>query len=137
MAILGVDFGLKRIGVAFARGDSNVAFPGPVLTGTADELLEQVAREAASQKATEIVIGLPKNMDGSHGEMSVRVTAFARKLGELTSANIVMWDERLTSVQARRRMLSTGPSRKQRKKRIDALAAQLILQSYLDSKLRK
>jgi len=137
MAILGVDFGLKRIGVAFTRDNSNVAFPGPVLTGTAEELLEQVAREAALHKAAEIVIGLPKNMDGSHGEMSARVAAFAEKLGELTSAHIVTWDERLTSVQARRRMLSTGPSKKQRRKRIDALAAQLILQGYLDSKLRK
>ncbi|MFH1732179.1 MAG: Holliday junction resolvase RuvX, partial [Planctomycetota bacterium] len=84
--------------------------------------------------ATTIVVGLPKNMDGTEGEMSARAQAFADKLREATAADVVTWDERLTSRQADRAMLSGDLSRKKRKKRIDSLAAQIMLQSYLDSR---
>lgn len=134
MAILGIDFGLKRIGLAHAGEGTGIAFPGPVITGTEEEALAKVTAEAASQGATTIVVGLPKNMDGSGSEMSERASAFADKLREATGAVVVMWDERLTSRQADRAMLSGDLSRKKRKKRIDSLAAQIMLQSYLDSR---
>lgn len=134
MAILGVDFGLKRVGVAFAGDSAAIAFAGPVLTGAEDQVIAQIANEAATRHATTIVVGLPKNMDGTESEMSALAQAFAGKLREATAADVVMWDERLTSRQADRAMLSGDLSRKKRKKRIDSLAAQIMLQSYLDSK---
>lgn len=133
MAILGIDFGLKRVGIAHAGDGASIAFPGPVLTGTEEDAVGKIAAEAASQGATTIVVGLPKNMDGSEGEMGKRAQAFADKLREATGADVVMWDERLTSRQADRAMLGADMSRKKRKKRIDSLAAQIMLQSYLDS----
>ncbi len=134
MTILGIDFGLKRIGIAHAGDGASIAFPGPVVTGTEEEAVAKVAAEAASLGATTIVVGLPKNMDGSESEMGERANEFADKLREATGAEVVMWDERLTSRQADRAMLSGDLSRKKRKKRIDSLAAQIILQSYLDSR---
>ena len=133
MALLGVDFGLKRVGLAFAGDKASIAFPGPVLTGAEDEIIEQIAHEAATRHAATIVVGLPKNMNGTEGEMSVLAQAFADKLRAATAADVVMWDERLTSRQADRAMLSGNLSRKKRKKRIDSLAAQIMLQSYLDA----
>jgi len=133
MAILGIDFGLKRVGIAFAGDEASIAFPGPVVTGGENDVLAKVKAEAASRNAATIVVGLPKNMNGTDSEMSARAEAFADKLREATGVEVVMWDERLTSRQADRAMLSGDLSRKKRKKRIDSLAAQLMLQSYLDA----
>ena len=136
MVILGIDFGLKRIGIAFSNDGATIAFPGPVITGGEEQAVRQIAQEAESRNADKIVVGLPKNMDGTESEMSVRAEAFAEKLREAVSAKVVMWDERLTSVQADRAMLTGDLSRKKRKKRIDSLAAQLMLQSYLENRDR-
>jgi len=136
VAILGVDFGLKRIGIAFSNDSATIAFPGPLVTGTEQECVRAILREAETRRATEIVIGLPKHMDGSEGEMSDRVKAFAEKLRTKTGAVVVTWDERLTSVQANRAMRSGDIPWKKRKTKIDSLAAQLMLQSYLDSRGR-
>jgi putative pre-16S rRNA nuclease len=134
MSILGVDFGLKRTGLAFSAEGTSIAFPGPVLTGSEDDVVRQITQEAKARGATEIVVGLPRNMDGSESVMSANARAFADKLAGVVSANVVVWDERLTSRQADRAMLSGDLSRKKRKKRIDSLAAQIMLQSYLDAK---
>ncbi len=137
MTILGVDFGLRRIGIAFSNPNGTIAFAGPVISGDEeDESIRRIAQEVESHNAAEIVIGLPRNMDGSDGDMSAQATAFAGKLAKAVPANVVMWDERLTTVHAKRMMLSGNPSKKKRHKRIDSLAAQLMLQSYLDSKSR-
>ena len=135
MTILGVDFGLQRTGLAFSNADDRVAFPGPTLTGAEDELVQQIAREAASRGASEIVVGLPRHLNGSDSEMSVLASVFAANLRRAVPVKVVTWDERLTSRQADRAMLTGDLSRKKRKKRIDALAAQLMLQNYLDSRL--
>ena len=134
MAILGVDFGLKRVGIAFAENSGTVAFAGPALTGTREELLRRVAEEARTRQATVVVVGLPRNMDGTEGEIAARARAFAHKLREAVAGEVVMWDERLTSVQADRAMLGADLSRKKRRRRVDSVAAQLLLQSYLDAR---
>ena len=134
MTILGVDFGLQRTGLAFSPEGTGMAFPGPVLTGSEDDVVRQVAQEAESRGATQIVVGLPQNMDGSESEMSANAQIFAARLAEVVSADVVTWDERLTSRQADRAMLAGNLSRKKRKQRIDSLAAQIMLQSYLDAK---
>jgi len=134
VSILGVDFGLKRFGIAFSNDSATIAFPGSVVTGTEAECIRRIAKEAEAHRAAEIVVGLPKNMNGTDGDMSNRVKAFAVKLRQATPAKVVTWDERLTSVQATRAMCRGDLSRKQRKARVDSMAAQLMLQSYLDSK---
>jgi putative holliday junction resolvase len=137
MTVLGIDFGLQRTGMAFSAEGTTMAFPGPVFTGDEDEVIRQIEREAASRGATEIVVGLPRHMDGTESPMSTQARDFADKLAKAVSAKVVMWDERLTSRQADRAMLSGDLSRRKRKQRIDSLAAQLILQSYLDAQARK
>lgn len=135
MALIGIDYGLKRIGIAFSS--ATIAFPGPVITGSEDDCIAKIIKEAQSRGATEIVIGLPRNMDGSESEMSARVAAFAEKIRAATKIPVITWDERLTSVQADRAMLSGDLSRKKRKEKIDSMSAQIMLQSYIDSKAKR
>ena len=134
MAVLGVDFGLRRMGIAFTGESATVAFAGPGITGEEEACIRQIAKEAQSRKATEIVVGLPKHMDGGETEMTRRVIEFAEKLRQAVPVKVTTWDERLTSVQAERAMLSGDLSRKKRRKRVDSLAAQLMLQDYLDAR---
>ena len=134
MAVLGIDFGLKRIGLAFSDPGNTIAFPGPTITGSEEECIAAIVQEAESRAATEIVVGLPKHMNGGESDMSARAGEFAEKLRRAATATVITWDERLTSVQAERAMLSGDLTRAKRKKRIDSLAAQLMLQSYLDSR---
>jgi len=98
VSILGVDFGLKRFGIAFSNDSATIAFPGSVVTGTEAECIRRIAKEAEAHRAAELVVGLPKNMNGTDGDMSNRVKAFAVKLRQATPAKVVTWDERLTSV---------------------------------------
>lgn len=133
MTVLGVDFGLKRTGLAFSDPGETIAFPGPLITGAQPDCVRQVAQEAAERGADTIVVGLPKHLDGSEGEMTRRAYAFADALRHAAEATVTTWDERLTSVQAERAMLSGDLTRKKRKRRIDSLAAQLMLQNYLDA----
>ena len=131
MPIIGVDYGLKRVGLAFASG--TIAFAGQTLTGGDDECARGVVKEAEKISAEEIVVGLPKNMNGTDSEMTARARHFAEKLKCATKIKIVLWDERLTSVQAERAMLSGDLSRRKRKKHIDSISAQIMLQSYIDA----
>ena len=137
MTVLGADFGLRRIGLAFSDPEKRIAFPGPVVTGSEDECLAAVVEEARVRGASEIVVGLPVHMDGGESEMSSRAAAFAAALRRAAAVPVVTWDERLTSAQAERAMISGDLSRRKRKRRIDSLAAQLMLQAYLDSRQRR
>ncbi len=137
MTVLGVDFGLRRIGLAFSDPEGRIAFPGPVLGGSEGECIAEVAEEALSHGAGEIVVGLPVHMDGGASKMSARAAAFAAALRRAVSVPVITWDERLTSAQAERAMLSGDLSRRKRKRRIDSLAAQLMLQNYLDSRPKR
>jgi putative Holliday junction resolvase len=137
MTVLGIDFGRKRTGVAFSDPGGRIAFAGPVLTGAETDVVAQIAAEARERGAGAIVVGLPRNMDGTDSRMSRAVEAFAEKLRAATDAEIVTWDERMTSLQADRAMLDADLSRGKRKKRIDSMAAQLMLQSYLDAQGRE
>ncbi len=130
--IIGVDTGEKRVGLAISDSLQVTSRPaGAVDAGIA---ADRIAALAASEEAAEIVVGLPLNMDGSEGESARKAREFASLLEARTSLPVALWDERLTSVQAERLMISADMSRGKRKKKIDGLAAQLMLQSYLDSK---
>ena len=132
-AIAGLDLGTKTIGVAVSDGLRSVASPLLVIrrekfTLDAQALLKIVADRAL----VGIVLGLPRNMDGSEGPRAQSTRAFARNLERLTPLPIGFWDERLSTVAAERALLEADTSRKRRKAVIDQVAAGYILQGALD-----
>lgn len=135
MAILGLDFGEKRIGVALA--EDLVAIPLIVIERASKEVdLKRVLALAEKHTATRIVVGLPRSMDGSIGKQAQAVLGFCRELYLQTDIPIDTWDERLSTVAAERLLLDVGMKREKRKVHRDAIAAAIILQAYLDSTSR-
>ena len=135
MRILGLDVGSKTIGVAIsdplgwtAQGIDTIRRKNK------EQDIELVHKICKDYGVETIVIGLPKNMNGTIGESGERVLALAELIKEKTNLPIEMWDERLTTVAAERSLIEGDVSRKKRKKVIDMLAAVIILQGYLDSK---
>lgn len=132
-AVLGLDLGTKTIGVALSDRRWSVASPQETVqrkkfTADAARLLEIAdAREAGG-----IILGLPRNMDGSEGPRCQSTRAFARNLARLTDLPIGFWDERLSTVAAERALLEADASRKRRSQVIDNIAAAYILQGVLD-----
>jgi putative Holliday junction resolvase len=135
MAIIGLDVGDKHIGVAMAIG--TIAVPVAVIGRTQEEQdLERIAALTQDYETELIVIGLPRSMDGSIGAQAELVLDFAKSLSNYTDIPIDMCDERLTTVTADRLLQESGAKRKQRKANIDAMAAAVILQAYIDGKNR-
>jgi len=139
MRILGIDLGDRRTGLAISDEGEMLAggLPTVETRGGATAVVGAVKRVCDEQGVGHIVVGLPINMDGSHGPRAQTTLEFVERLGEAVGVDIETWDERLTSVQADRLMLSADLSRKKRKKRVDRLAAQIMLQSYLDARARR
>ena len=132
--ILGVDYGDKRTGLARSDASGFLASGiGYVSPGGMKSTAEVVAKTAIENKCEVIVIGLPKNMDGSEGWRAETVRAFSEILSELVDCRIVLYDERLSTMQAHRMLNITDIKSKKRKQVIDTLSAQIILQNYLDS----
>ena len=134
MRILALDHGTKRIGVAVSDELKLIAQPVEYIDAEpfADFLnrLKQLLRE----KEVELVlVGLPRNMDGSYGPAALKVQQFVAVLGGAITVPIKTWDERLTSVQANRLLIQGGVRRQKRKQNVDKTAAAILLQSYLDS----
>lgn len=131
MAVLGLDVGEKRIGVALADGP--LAIPLTVIDRAGEGAdLERVLDLAQEHGAERIVVGLPRSMDGSIGRQAERVLAFSKALSQHTDIPVDTWDERLSTVAAERLLLDTGMKRGKRKEKRDAMAATIILQAYLD-----
>jgi len=136
--ILGVDYGDKRTGLARSDETGFLASGiGYISPGGMKSTAQAVAQAAADNKCEKIVVGLPKNMDGSEGWRAETVRAFAEMLSEITDCEIVMYDERLSTMQAHRMLSITDIKSKKRKQVIDTLSAQIILQNYLDSQKMK
>jgi putative Holliday junction resolvase len=130
----GLDVGDRRIGVAISDEYGWTAQGVNVVHRTQlDKDLEALRTALAPFAPTTIVIGLPKNMNGSLGPQAQKVLAFARQVEEVLAVPIVMWDERLSTVGAERVLLEADLSRAKRRKVIDKVAAVFILQGYLDS----
>ncbi|MFD1882247.1 Holliday junction resolvase RuvX [Paracoccus pacificus] len=132
-ALAGLDLGTKTIGVAVSDGLRHVASPLKVIrrskfTADAAELL-QIAKDRG---LAGLVLGLPRNMDGSEGPRAQSTRAFARNLERLTPLPITFWDERLSTVAAERALLEADTSRRRRAEVIDQVAAGYILQGALD-----
>lgn len=134
MRMLGIDLGERRTGVATCDEREILASPYAVLTvrglnDTVKQLLPIIEREMPQK----IVVGLPLNTDGTHGEKAVRAEAFCDMLRGKTDVEIVLWDERYSTVEAYSLFHEVGKSEKTARQNIDAVAASLILQSYIDS----
>jgi len=135
--ILGVDYGDVRTGLAVSDALGFLATGiGTIRPGGMRNTAEAVAKEAEKQGTALIVIGLPKNMDGSEGFRAEAVRAFAALLSEYTTIPYTFYDERLSTAEAHQILNLTDVGGKKRKKVIDTLSAEIILQNYLDSQRR-
>ena len=131
---LGIDHGEARIGLAIS--DELGMLAHPLETIHVKETPDPVARIAVivvRDKIGTIVLGMPRNMDGSYGPAAEKVRAFAEKLRAACPCPVKLWDERLTSVAAQRALHEAGRNVKDSRKVIDQVAAQMILQGWLDS----
>jgi putative Holliday junction resolvase len=131
--LLGLDLGDKTVGLALSDARRAIASPLATLRRTrfAADAAALLAT-AAERGAVALVLGLPRNMDGSEGPRAQSARAFARNLARLTPLPMLMWDERLSTVAAERALLAADLSRKRRAEVIDAVAAGYILQGALD-----
>lgn len=134
MRILGLDVGTKNIGVSICDPMGIIAGGLPTIRRKGDtEADVRKVTDAVKEYGVEtIVVGLPKNMNGTEGPSCDMAKEFAALVSEVVDTPIVFWDERLTSVMAENAMIEADLSRKKRKQKVDSLAAILILQSYLD-----
>ncbi len=137
MKILGIDYGDVRVGLAvsdvtefLASGIGNVKITGM------NNAVELVCEKIKEHNCEKIVLGLPLNMNGSHGEKADKIKVFGEKLKEASGLEVEYVDERLTTVIAHGFMNETGTHGKKRKESVDTLSAQIILQNYLDGKRR-
>jgi len=129
--VLGIDYGTARIGVAVSDALGMLAHPLEAVPAGA-AAFTRIAELARARGAARIVVGLPRNMNGSEGGSAAAAREFAAKLGETTGLPILLRDERLSTVAAQRMLHDAGMDAKKSKKHIDAAAAQIILQTYLD-----
>ncbi len=130
---LGVDYGDKRTGLAECDPSGMLASGICTISeGGMRKTAERVAREAESRACKKIIIGLPKNMDGTEGERADVIRAFAALLSEYTAIPLDFYDERMTTMVAYRFLGETGTFGKKRKDAVDTLSAEIILQNYID-----
>lgn len=135
MRIMAVDLGLARTGLAISDEGERLAAPiGTVAERDSARLLERVAQQAQQHGAGMIVVGYPKNMDGTCGESAQRAEAFARALSERTGLEVALWDERMTTMAAIGYLNSSDVRGKKRKNVIDTVAATVILDGFLESR---
>lgn len=137
MIILAVDYGDVRTGLAISDPSETLASPVCSITQRNPDLLAQeIAGIVEERKVNRIIVGLPKNMDGSCGARAEKCRAFASLLHQITGAETELQDERLTTVSAHQALNRTNTRGKKRKAVIDQVSAVMILQDYLDSKNR-
>ena len=132
--ILALDHGTKRIGVAISDEMKMIAQPLEFVPAEPlADALNRLRAILAEKPAELIVVGMPRNMDGSYGPAAEKVRAFIEELKPALGLPVRTWDERLTSAQANRMMVHGNVRRDQRKEKVDAIAAAIILQSFLDA----
>ena len=132
--VLGVDYGDRRTGVAVSDESGTIAFPRETLVCTqVAQAAAAVARVATTESVGMIVVGYPLNMDGSAGRRVARTEEFIKELAQRTTIPVARWDERLSTRSVEAVLVEAGTSRAKRKGVVDKLAAQQILQNYLDA----
>ena len=137
MRYLGLDLGTRTLGVSISDLTHTIASTYGTIRydeGDYDYLISELYKIIKTEKIEKVVLGLPKNMNNTLGESAIRCIDFGKMIEEKIDVVVVMQDERLTTVEATNYMLEANVSRKKRKTKIDSLAANIILQSYLDRK---
>lgn len=133
MKIMGVDFGDARTGIAVSDQSGFLASPVCVVKETEfDEVVKKVAVYAAQYAVGRVVVGYPKNMNGTIGERAEKSERFSKELEKAAGVPVTLWDERCTTMSAAVYMNATDTRGRKRKNTIDAAAATIILQDYLD-----
>jgi putative holliday junction resolvase len=132
--ILGLDFGTRRIGAAISDPGRTIAFPLEIYERRGPHLDERHYRELIEENDVDrIVVGLPLHTSGREGELAARARAFGEWLGGVSGRPVIYFDERYTTVEAENRLIDLGMTRQKRKALRDKLAAQIMLQSYLEA----
>jgi putative holliday junction resolvase len=135
MRILALDHGTRRIGVAVSDEMKMIATPMEYIPADPfEKVIERLQQIVRDKEVELILIGMPRNMDGTYGPASQKVKDFIAAVQQHISTPIKTWDERLTSVMANRALLQGNVRRDQRKEKVDKMAAAILLQSYLDSR---
>ncbi len=138
MRIMGLDYGAKTVGVAISDALLLTAQGVETICRTQENKLRKTLARIKSlceeYEVTEIVLGFPKNMNNTIGDRAEKSLEFAEMLKKRTGLPIVMWDERLTTVEATRTLMESGVRREKRKEYVDKIAAVFILQGYLDAR---
>lgn len=130
---MSVDFGDARTGIAVCGKSEMIASPVCVISEKDfDKCIEKTAALAKEQRAQEVIVGYPKNMNGTIGERAEKCNLFAEELKKLVDCPVKLWDERCTTVSAHNVLNVTNTRGKKRKAVVDAVAAVIILESYLD-----
>ena len=130
--IMGVDYGDARTGIAMSDLLCSIVGSTTVIhSRRMDKTLEEIVKLVKAQDVGELVVGLPRNMDGSEGPRAELCREFAGKLEAATGLNVTMWDERRTTVEAHQILSDHNYHGKKRKDTVDAVAASLILEGYL------
>lgn len=139
MKFLGIDYGERRIGLALSDATNIIASSyNFIINNNNQKKYKAIKNIVESHNITHIVIGLPLCLSGQKGEKALKVEEFSAELGDFleNEVEIILEDERLTTVSAERILIQGDLSRKKRKEKIDALAATFILQKYLDKNLK-
>ena len=131
MRILGIDYGEKRVGIAWSDLLGLTAQAQPYLPNTA-RLFSDLSQLIADQSVTEIVVGLPIRMDGQDSLTTVKTREFAKELVDKTGLPVYFQDERLSSKAVEKQLIAMDVSRKARKQKVDSQAAAFVLQGFLD-----
>ena len=129
--LLGIDYGRARIGIAISDELRLLAHPLKTIAQSADAIAE-IAKVAGEKSVETIVVGLPKRMSGEHGSAAAEVSAFAEKLRAAVNCRVVPWDERWSTVAAHRALRDAGKKTRDTRGYVDQVAAQMILQGFLD-----
>ncbi|MGN1417855.1 MAG: Holliday junction resolvase RuvX [Acutalibacteraceae bacterium] len=135
MIIMSVDYGDKRTGIAVCDKSELLASPVCVIFEAYEpKLIDKICQIATEKNVQMLVIGLPKNMDGSEGDRAQKCKEFAQKLGEQSGIQTVMWDERLTTVSAHKALNVVNVRAKKRKNIVDAVSAVMILEDFISAR---
>ena len=130
--LLGIDHGAVRIGVAMS--DETGFLASPLTTVRSGKgAIDEIVALALEHQVEKLVVGLPRNMNGSYGPATDKVRAFIAKLSQKTDLPIVEWDERLSTVSAHKMLREAGLDGRKHKEVVDKVAARIILQNYLDA----
>ncbi|HEY6227422.1 MAG TPA: Holliday junction resolvase RuvX [Verrucomicrobiae bacterium] len=136
MRVLAIDHGTKRMGIALSDETATIAQPLEFIPAEPfNDFLARLKQLILEKQVDQILVGMPRNMDGSYGPAALKVQEFVAVLKETIAIPIKTWDERLTSAQANRMLIQADVRRNKRKERVDAAAAAILLQSFLDSRI--